>query len=469
MLKVIARPHRHQLAARHREPQKLFLMLKVIPSPEVATARPPLALCLVVDTSRSMRLFVDQDAAMRAAWSGDGGEAVQDDGGNFQALDSDMPTLLDQAIEACHTLIDDARLLPTDQVAVVHFDDDARTLHKLSPLHEKASAHAALELMKSFVGGTHLAKGLELALFEMQRVAPTVAKRVFVLTDGVATDERACRKLLPKFAASNAPIVAIGFGPEYKEKLMTEVADSTSGRPYHLQNMSDLMREVLEVEIGQTAREVVTDLQLEIKTAQGVRLDKISRAHPSLGEVSVGENPIRLGNIAAGDFTVFILEFTVEGLERQPSRARLAQLKLRGSTHAGSAPRDLPEQDVIVEFADGVTASTPLDGEVIGYVQQKNVGRMIDDAMQQAARDPQHAQKTLQAAASMTQNLGNAALSGMIDEAAIELSQTGSISSQTAKTVALGTRTRTVKTSAVDNASTAGSLSADEIRRLSGT
>jgi hypothetical protein len=71
----------------------------------------------------------------------------------------------------------------------------------------------------------------------------------------------------------------------------------------------------------------------------------------------------------------------------------------------------------------------------------------------------------------MTQSLGNNALSTMIADAVDELDNTGKISAQTARTVALGTRTRTVKTSAVGSESTSqtSGLSPDEIRRLSGT
>jgi hypothetical protein len=67
----------------------------------------------------------------------------------------------------------------------------------------------------------------------------------------------------------------------------------------------------------------------------------------------------------------------------------------------------------------------------------------------------------------MTRKLGNEALTQMLDNAAGELNQTGAISPQTRKTVALGTRTKTVRTAAVGDEAT--DLSAEEIRRLSGT
>lgn len=468
MLKTVIRPHRSCLRAGVTETQKVFVMLKLIPSPEVAGTRAPLALAFVVDTSTSMRSFVNQEAAIRAAWRRGGAKNVDVDGGSYQSLDVDMPTLLDQAIEAAHAMMDDARLLPSDEVCVIHFDDDARVLLPLTPLSQKTQVHAAIEELRQFAGETRMARGLDCAVQEMGRVSHETAKRVFVLTDGATADERECHAILPHMSVLNAPLIGIGFGEEYNERLLAKMADATSGRPYHLRQMSDLVREVLEREIGQTAREVVTDLQLNIGVVQGVQLDRIHRVHPSLGEVSLAQKPYRLGNIAAGDYTVFVLEFSVSGAARSPARARLAQLQLSGSTPGASgARRELPPLELVVEFTTDQAATAQIDPEVIGYVQQKNVGQWVEDAVAAAHDHPEKARQALEAASSMTRKLGNDALAQMLDSAAGELNQTGAISPQTRKTVALGTRTKTVKTAAVGDEETG--LSAKEIRRLSGT
>src|SRR4051812_6814255 len=54
VLNVEARPHRPFLRA-SAGGQKLFLMLKLLPAPEAANARPTMSLAVVVDTSGSMR------------------------------------------------------------------------------------------------------------------------------------------------------------------------------------------------------------------------------------------------------------------------------------------------------------------------------------------------------------------------------------------------------------------------------
>ena len=468
MLKIVLKPHRTSLKAGMMDAQKVFAMLKLIPEAEVAQSRPPLALTLVVDTSASMQSFADQDEAKRTvAQQGARGFSANVDGGSFQSYELNLPTLLDQAIQAAHTMIDDARLSPTDSVSIIHFDDDASTLLPLTPLSNKQAAHAAIESLRNFAGATHMARGLRCALQETSRLPPEVAKRVLVLTDGATFDEDECLALLPQFGASNTPLIGIGFGEEYNENLLRQMADATQGRPYALRQMADL-GEVLQIEVGQTAREVVTDLKAHISTVKGVSIDGISRIHPAIIDVNIAEKPYRLGNIAAGDFTVFIIELTVEGVERPPSRARIAQVGLTANAPGLNRVQEFPPQNLFVEFTTDEAAIAAVDPEVIGYVQQKNVGKMVENAVRLATTDASQARQTLQVAAGMTQRIGNNAMTQMLNSAIGELDSTGTISVGTSKTVALGLRTKTVKTAALDEGGTGG-LSAEELRRLSGT
>jgi Ca-activated chloride channel family protein len=64
------------------------------------------------------------------------------------------------------------------------------------------------------------------------------------------------------------------------------------------------------------------------------------------------------------------------------------------------------------------------------------------------------------------QRLGNAAVTKMLENALEELNKTGTISAGTRKTVALGGRTKTIKTGSAG--SLGGAPSADEIRTLTG-
>ena len=99
-------------------------------------------------------------------------------------------------------------------------------------------------------------------------------------------------------------------------------------------------------------------------------------------------------------------------------------------------------------------------------MQQRNVDRMVHDAMQQAPADADAARQTLEAAQGVSQRIGNAPMTRMIEGAIRELNNTGAISSGTRKTVSIGGRTRTVR---VSDGGVAENVPAEsDIRRLTG-
>jgi Ca-activated chloride channel family protein len=83
-----------------------------------------------------------------------------------------------------------------------------------------------------------------------------------------------------------------------------------------------------------------------------------------------------------------------------------------------------------------------------------------------ATVDAGRARQTLQVARNMTQKLGNAGMTQMLDNALNELNKTGTISANTGRTVALGGRTQTMKAGATAQAE--GLPSEEEIRKLTG-
>jgi len=121
----------------------------------------------------------------------------------------------------------------------------------------------------------------------------------------------------------------------------------------------------------------------------------------------------------------------------------------------------------VIEFTHDDSRFAAIDSEVIGYVQQKNVAGLVEEAVRVAAKDAAKAQQALQNAAAMSQSVGNHYMTQMLQNASDELAKTGTMSVDTGKTVALGLRTRTVRTAAVGDGLESG-LSADEIRRASG-
>ena len=248
---------------------------------------------------------------------------------------------------------------------------------------------------------------------------------------------------------------------------MRQMADATQGRPYHVREITD-MGAVLQEEIGKGLNEVVTDLKASISSVKGVSVNAVTRVYPNLADVNAADKPLRLGNIEKGDFTVFIFEMTVEGVERPPSRVRISQLGLTANAPGLNRVQEFAPENLFIEFTTDEAAIAAVDAEIIGYVQQKNVGRLVEDAVRIATIDASRAGQTLQIAAGMTQRLGNAAMTQMLTNAMDELNSSGTISVGTAKTVQLGLKTKTIKTAVVGDDGRGG-LSPEEIRRMTGT
>ncbi len=446
MLHVFFKPHRAHLTALTDAPQKIFALLKLIPQSVNANQRADSAFVFVLDSSGSMS---DRLGAT---------------------------SKLESAVAAARSLIDDENLHPNDRVAIVSFNDHARVLLPLSPLGNGVEAHAALHRMPRSGGGTQLGEGLRAAWEELVRdeFAPG-ANRVLVLTDGETSDEALCREMAPHFGTQNIPIVAVGIGQSYNENLLSDLAEATQGRPYHL-NQTDELRGVLQSEARLSSREIVTDVQLEVRAVQGVQLESATRIYPNLSDIALSSTrPLRLGNIASGDYSVFVLEFNVEGLSRPVGRARLAQLLLSGQSVSHAERQSVEAQELTVSFSADTTQITTVDGEVLGYVQQKNADRLVRDAMSLAKRDAKTAQQKLAQATEITRRLGNASMTKLLQDAADELQQSGTISSLNRKSVTLGGRTKTVAVTLPQNGqNVAGHSVANlpdeaEIRRLTGT
>ncbi len=456
VLQVTIKPHRTYLRA-SAGPQKLFVMLKMLPSLEAARARPQVNLAVIIDTSGSMR-----EPAPGANFQAIPTEPFTVDGKTYTAT-FEGSTKLDVAMEAARRLIDSPNLQPDDIVSLIQFDDGSQVVARGRAGQDRATLSDGIQRLTRFSGGTQMAKGLRNAE-QVLREEDNAARKVLLLTDGRTIDETECRSAAGALAELRAPVVALGVGEEYNEDLLSEICSITLGRPHDLRDVT-VLPEIFETELGSTANQVVSDVQLTARTVRDVRLVSAMRAFPSLSDLDTSREPLMLGNIEAGDHTVFILEMDLP--ERPPLRARLAQLGITYWVPAQQYRGEVTPQDLIVEFTDDESLASQVDSEVMGYVQQRNVDNLVRQATEQAKQNPEQASKTLQLARSMTQRLGNHGMTVALGKAEEELKSQGTISGGTVKTIKLGSRTQTMKVGGPDE--TPQDLpSEEEIRRLTG-
>ncbi|MDQ3548846.1 MAG: VWA domain-containing protein, partial [Chloroflexota bacterium] len=276
MLHLTTKLHRAYLRA-DAGPQKLFVMLKMLPSPEAAQARPAVNLAVVIDTSGSMR-----EPAPGADVRVVPGDPIEVDGKTYNArFEGSMK--LDVAVEAARRLIESTSLGPNDRVTLIRFDDDSSIVAQGNPIQDRATLIEGIESLAQFSGGTQMGKGLRNAV-EALTGDTTSARKVLLLTDGLAVDEDECRAAAGALAEIGAPVVALGVGEEYNEDLMSDVASVSLGRPYDLRDMTGLPQ-IFETELGSTAYQVVSDVRLTLRTVRDVQLVSAMRSYPSLSEI----------------------------------------------------------------------------------------------------------------------------------------------------------------------------------------
>jgi Ca-activated chloride channel family protein len=452
-------PHRELFPANSTE-QKLFLMLKLQPSREVAASRPSTTFAFLIDTSGSMFEVVSGDSQLT------GEQAMVD--GNLYNLVSGGKTKIDIVIESLQGLIHSGKLNQSDRVSIIQFDDTASTLIGLTPATQTSQIEAAIDRLKEFSGGTSISLGLRQALNSLSGQTMT-NRRALIFTDGQTSDEFECEELAKQFAQVGIPITALGIG-DYNEDLLLTLTDTTGGMPYHVvpgaasgsQVTIDQLPDKLIGEFGEAQQEVITNLKMSLSTVKGVKLSRIIRVYPTNTEFPVTQAPYPVGNVAGDDETIFVLEFAIE--TRVPGRVRIAQLSLTYDIPGMNRRGEISPQNLLVEFVAGQIAAQ-VDQEVMGYVQQANISQLVDQASKVADQNPDQANELLEKARRMTVKLGNTAMTESLEGAQDELRKTRKLSPDSRKTVKMGSKGKTVKM----NDGPSDGLTEEQIRKMSGT
>lgn len=435
MLNVQVKAHRIKLRA-GVGPQKLFVLLKLAPT-AAAPARPRIHVAVVVDTSGSMRHKIDLP-------------------------DGSRRSKLDLAIAAVRRLVESPELRPEDRISLIQFDAEARLIAGGSGGQDRAALLAAVNDLGRHRGVTRMGAGLWKAIGEVETVAVDT-HRILVLSDGQTLEPDECRAAASRLAELRAPIVAIGLGETYNELLLRELSNLTLGRPINADDPT-MLPAIFERELGDLMRLTLRDVELNLRLVDGAQLVSLTRVYPSIADLDITRDSIDLGQVESGDYTIFVAE--LDAPLRPALLVRLAQLEVQYCLVPTGEMRRSGSKDLLVTYTADEIQAAPLDDEVLGYVQQRNVDRMISQATVLLRKQPQEAARYLDQARAMTQRCGNTGMTIAIDRAREDLDTRGAIAPATLKTISLGARTRTIRIG--DEAAAENIPTNDEIRRLTG-
>ncbi|MEO1783858.1 VWA domain-containing protein [Thermodesulfobium sp. 4217-1] len=437
MLKVNLKTHRKRLLA-DTPGQKLFVLLGIEATGDFEE-REKLFVSFVLDTSGSMS------------------EKVND------------KSKIEIVVESLKKIFESDIFKDDDEISIVTFDDEVNTVLPFTVAADKESINLSLEKIKTGTVGTNLGAGMKLSL-ELLKDKVGIKKMV-VLTDGNAFDLDVVEKVLDELVFSNISVLSVGVGDEWNEDLLCRISDRTLGKPLHLCdsevgldysssiNISKLPYVFLN-ELGHASQEVITNLELVISLKEGFSLERITKIFPVQYEIITDTQPYLMGNLESKRKNVYLLEFDVPLIP--VSKIDMAQVELYYQLPKGDTKEKVGPLEVNIEFTKDQLLAVQTDQEVMDWVQQRNIERIVNQAITHAYNSPDDSEKILALARSLTIKLKNENLTAMLDRAIEELRIKRYIGSGTAKTLKIGMKTQLLDHSKSDLPSD------DDIRKATG-
>jgi len=188
------------------QPQRLHVLLEIIPTEMLADVQMPLNFGLVVDTSSSMY-----------------GERIQQ---------------VKEAIKHVIDLLDD-----DDYISVIAFSDSTRTLVSSQQAHSLLNKEALKrEVDKlSAGGGIVMAPAMRAGLAEIKKHwSPHRINRLVLLCSGQTEGALNCLKEAGSATRNNVPIIALGVGTDWNEDLLMEIGFKSGGQADYIDQAHDI-------------------------------------------------------------------------------------------------------------------------------------------------------------------------------------------------------------------------------------
>jgi Ca-activated chloride channel family protein len=254
---------------------------------EIATGeRPPVALTVVVDTSGSM------DIRERLG-----------------LVKSSLALLAEH-------------LRPTDTVAIVTYEDNARPVLSPTPVRNTEAIVDAIDNLKPG-GSTNLEAGLLLGYREARAAyRPDAINAVILASDGVAnvgmTGPDALARMITQGDEDGIHLVTVGYGMgNYNDDLMEQLADKGNGFYAYVDTFAEAERLFVD-ELSSTLTPVAKDakVQVEFDPAVVSSYRLIGYDNRALADEDFTDDDVDAGEIGAGhDVTALYEVELVEGVE----------------------------------------------------------------------------------------------------------------------------------------------------------
>lgn len=332
----------HQLLAVEGEHDVHAMLELSLPDADGAVAHPPLRLALVVDRSGSMSGPKLEVAKRCAAW-----------------------------------LV--SRLRPTDELALVSFDDEVRLLAPIAPVEEGPLRTAIGGLRPG--GSTNLSGGWLRGLEQLRGSGG----KVILLTDGQANvgilETGALTELARTGAREGVGTSTIGFGADFDEDLLTSLADAGGGNA-HWAATPDEAPAIFARELEGLTNVAAQNVSVELRPGPHVEILGVLNEYP---QVAVGGGiQLELGDAYAGETRRVVFAFHVPHLAALGPTS-VAELVLRWvSVGEQIAQHELTVPVLVNMVSAAEAAAAPPDPAVTEQVLVLKAAQARDEAIRLA-------------------------------------------------------------------------------------
>ena len=272
-----------------------------------------------------------------------------------------------------------------DYFSLVAFSGQAQVLIHQSSGQERAHLRQIARELETLKLGdeTQMAEGLALAFSETQRSpGKDLSSRLIVLTDGHTRKVRECYNWAKQAQKAGIKLSTMGIGNEFNEDLLIPLADLTGGNAYFIES-PDKLCPAFEQELGLALRIRYRNMEVKLQLMEGVKLRRVYRVLPELGDFDQGPDLENSYSLLLGDYdpdnpVALLLELVLEpGL---PGSYRLAQTMLAWDDPDGEGGRQRLRKDVMIERSDAMT--TRLDEHVMNMVEKVGAFKMGNTALE---------------------------------------------------------------------------------------
>jgi Ca-activated chloride channel homolog len=271
---VLTSHYSRSVIPRLNEPQLVYTLLEIKPTPEFVTGKSPqLNICLVLDRSTSMqglRLDAVKDTAINLA----------------------------------------RQLRPEDTLSIVTFSDRAKVLLKAGTHRHFPTIKKDIRLIDAS-GGTEIYQGLVAGMNEVSRYLRTSAiNQLILITDGrTYGDEVDCLQLADQAAEVGVVLNCLGIGHEWNDRFLDDLASRTGGNSCYISDPSTI-EQYLETRFENFSKVYADRMTLTARTDPEVSLLSVYRMEPDTGPLQM-QFPIPLGTIYKDGSLHLLFEFEI--------------------------------------------------------------------------------------------------------------------------------------------------------------